>query len=258
MRGGRALRRPAQRSTSSCPRERAWRRSRREKDARRHPSARWAEIGAQIDRRSATRVATRSAPRVRAGRAEHADDRRRRRRRRRARSCDAAPRSTAATGCSASTTRAFSPIPDASSALPLQARAADARAPAVPGRLAAALLRLRAPTRSSAAAPDGMLALDIDPKLAWALRAPRALPGRREPRAARGAAARARPRASSRSRSCCACGGCSACASRTWRRSCPRSRRSSPSSWRSTGGRAWPPRARRARVVAHRATALAL
>ena len=38
---------------------------------------------------------------------------------------------------------AFSPIPDASRALPLQAGAADARAPALPGRLADALLRLR-------------------------------------------------------------------------------------------------------------------
>ena len=38
---------------------------------------------------------------------------------------------------------AFSPIPDASRALPLARAAADARAPALPGRLADALLRFR-------------------------------------------------------------------------------------------------------------------
>ena len=64
---------------------------------------------------------------------------------------------------------AFSPIPDSSTALPLQQAAADARAPALPGRLADALLRLRA-AEILAGEPDGMLDLDIDPKLAWALR----------------------------------------------------------------------------------------
>ena len=64
---------------------------------------------------------------------------------------------------------AFSPIPDASAALPLQAAAADARAPALSGRLADALLRLRR-RRDRRATDDGMLDLDIDPKLAWALR----------------------------------------------------------------------------------------
>ena len=37
---------------------------------------------------------------------------------------------------------AFSPIPDASRALPLRTAAAAARAPALPGRLADAVLRL--------------------------------------------------------------------------------------------------------------------
>ena len=63
---------------------------------------------------------------------------------------------------------AFSPIPDASRALPLQRAAAGARAPALSGRLADAVLRFRCRRDRREAA--GMLSLDIDPKLAWALR----------------------------------------------------------------------------------------
>ncbi len=47
---------------------------------------------------------------------------------------------------------AFSPIPDASRALPLRAAAAAARAPALPGRLADAVLRFRRCARSSTTA----------------------------------------------------------------------------------------------------------
>ena len=65
---------------------------------------------------------------------------------------------------------AFSPIPDASAVLPLKRAAADARASALPGRLADALLRLRARGGAERADANGMLPLDIDPKLAWALK----------------------------------------------------------------------------------------
>ena len=66
---------------------------------------------------------------------------------------------------------AFSPIPDASAVLPLGPPAADARAPALPGRLDDALLRLferRGGGRGGAG--RATLPLDIDPKLAWALK----------------------------------------------------------------------------------------
>ena len=55
-----------------------------------------------------------------------------------------------------------------SALLPLKAAAADARASAVSERLAAALLRLSCADELFAR-PDGMLDLQIDPKLAWAL-----------------------------------------------------------------------------------------
>ena len=93
---------------------------------------------------------------------------------------------------------AFSPIPDASRALPPQApplmrehrlyqadwlmRFYGFDAEEIVGR--------RATTACSTST--------IDPKLAWALRTPRALPGRREPRRARAAAARARARRAER------------------------------------------------------------
>ena len=88
---------------------------------------------------------------------------------------------------------AFSPIPDASRALPLERAAAGARAPALSGRLADALLRLRV-ERDRRRAATACSTSTIDPKLAWALAPSRPLPGRREQRAARGAAARAGPR----------------------------------------------------------------
>jgi predicted DNA-binding helix-hairpin-helix protein len=65
---------------------------------------------------------------------------------------------------------AFSPIPDASAVLPLQRPPLDARASALPVRLADALLRLQAGRSGRCAGADGMLPLDIDPKLAWALK----------------------------------------------------------------------------------------
>ncbi len=50
------------------------------------------------------------------------------------------------------------------------AAAAAARESVVSGRLAAASLRLQRAEKSSAATDNGMLDLEIDPKLAWALR----------------------------------------------------------------------------------------
>ena len=126
-------------------------------------------------------------------------------------------RCTAPTGCGASTTRRSARSPMRRRALPLQRAAAGARAPPVPGRLADALLRLRRTTRSSPRRAAACSTLDIDPKLAWALRAPRAVSGRPQPRAARDAAARAGPRRRRRSSACCWRAACAACAATTWR-----------------------------------------
>ena len=89
---------------------------------------------------------------------------------------------------------AFSPIPDASAVLPLQ------RPPLMrEHRLYQSDWLMRfygfAPGEVvEAAGDDGMLPLDIDPKLAWALKFRDSFPGRRQPRAAGDAAARARAR----------------------------------------------------------------
>ena len=86
---------------------------------------------------------------------------------------------------------AFSPIPDASAVLPLQ------RPPLMrEHRLYQSdwLMRFYGFTPSevvAAADDDGMLPLDIDPKLAWALKFRERVPGRRQPRAQGAVAARA-------------------------------------------------------------------
>ena len=64
---------------------------------------------------------------------------------------------------------AFSPIPDAQRPVAAASGAAGPRAPAVPGRLAVALLRLRGRGDRRARAPPGCSISSIDPKLAWAL-----------------------------------------------------------------------------------------
>ncbi len=84
---------------------------------------------------------------------------------------------------------AFCPIPDASRLLPLESRAAAARAPALSGRLALSLLRFLAPMRSPRAWTAACSISMIDPKLAWALAKSRALPNRRQHGRARRAAA---------------------------------------------------------------------
>ena len=88
---------------------------------------------------------------------------------------------------------AFSPIPDSSKALPL------VKPPLMrEHRLYQAdwLMRFYGFSQPEifAGDPAGMLDLEIDPKLAWALRSRGAFPGRRQSRQPRGAAAGARPR----------------------------------------------------------------
>ena len=82
------------------------------------------------------------APTIRAGRTEHANDRRRRRRHRTRPSCSTSATLYASYDLKRIYYSAFSPIPDASSALPAAGRAAAARASALPGRLAVPLLRV--------------------------------------------------------------------------------------------------------------------
>ena len=178
----RPLCRPAQHQRRAADARRAWRRWRPRRTARRS-AARW--------RACACTSTTRRRPRdaAGAGSSSHA--------RRRADARAAAPRFAPAgqstqmiVGADASRRRhhprgqrrlygayrlrrvyysAFSPIPDAARALPLAGAAAGARAPALPGRLADALLRLRARRDRRRRHGRGMLSLDIDPKLAWAL-----------------------------------------------------------------------------------------
>ena len=88
---------------------------------------------------------------------------------------------------------AFSPIPEPSVGAPDQAAAAPAREPPLPGRLAAALLRLqrrgdRRRRRARHARPR------CRPQARLGAQAPRTLPGRHQPRSARTAAPRPRPR----------------------------------------------------------------
>ena len=91
------------------------------------------------DRAEAGRAAA-----LRAGRPEHADDRRRRCRPATARSSSTSAALYGAYRLKRVYYSAFSPIPDAARALPLQRAAAGARASSLSGRLADALLRLRA------------------------------------------------------------------------------------------------------------------
>ena len=129
---------------------------------------RWAACGCKL--RGGERAARHGkAAALCARRPKHADDRRRGR-------CDRCRRSSTRSANLYGSYKlkrvyysAFSPIPDASRVLPLKAAAADARAPALSGGLADALLRLRRRARSSTR-EQSMLDLDIDPKLAWALR----------------------------------------------------------------------------------------
>ena len=188
-RRGRALRRPAERSTSSCRRRRSprarWRRRRRA----RRSSGRWAAFAraSTIARRKAGAQERRRAA-LRPGRPEHADDRRRGRG---AATRDdpgsAATRCTAPMACGASTTRPSARSRTRRRALPLARAAAGARASALPGRLADAFLRLRAPTRCHGA--------DAEPRsgdrseAGVGADASRRLSRRRQPRRARAAAA---------------------------------------------------------------------
>ena len=85
---------------------------------------------------------------------------------------------------------AFSPIPHASDALPSRA------APLMrEHRLYQAdwLMRFYGFAQDEICTDDGMLSLDVDPKLAWALANPAQFPDRPQPRAQGAAAARARP-----------------------------------------------------------------
>jgi predicted DNA-binding helix-hairpin-helix protein len=87
--------------------------------------------------------------------------------------------------------RAFSPIPDASAVLPLQRPPLMREHRLYQSDWLMRLLRLsprrKSPTRPR---PDRQLMpLDIDPKLAWALKFRAQLPGRRQPRAQGAAAA---------------------------------------------------------------------
>ena len=88
---------------------------------------------------------------------------------------------------------AFSPIPDASAVLPLQAPAADARAPALPVGLADALLRLSRRAEVAAAADPRRACCRSTsiPSSPGRCKFRDALPGRRQPRASASAAARA-------------------------------------------------------------------
>ena len=121
-----------------------------------------------------------AAAALRAGRPEHADDRRRRRRHATPRSWPRRRSSIARYALRRVYYSAFSPIPGADPSLP----------PAAPPlvrehRLYQADWLMRfygfdADELTTAAAPD--LDLETDPKLAWALRHPELLPGRRQPR----------------------------------------------------------------------------
>ena len=108
-----------------------------------------------------------------------------------------APRSTAATACGAVYYSAFSPIPDASAALPLKAPPLQRE-----HRLYQADWLMRfygfAAEEILAGAADGMLDLAIDPEARLGAAPPRALPGRRQPRRPRAAAARAGARQAQR------------------------------------------------------------
>ena len=93
--------------------------------------------------------------------------------------------------------------------------AAAARAPPLPGRLADALLRLRATTRSSPA-PRRHAGARHRPEAGLGAGPPRALPGRPEPRAARRCCCACRASASRRSSGCCRRAACARCAPTTW------------------------------------------
>ena len=132
--------------------------------------ARCRTCSASIDEARTPKKRYKSAPRLRAGRPVDADDRRRRCRDRRRHRRAAPARSTTASACAASIIRPSRPIPDASAVLPLQ------RPPLMrEHRLYQSDWLMRfygfAPAEVVGAADDdGMLPLDIDPKLAWALK----------------------------------------------------------------------------------------
>ena len=153
--------------------------------------------------------------RVRAGRAEHADDRRRRRRRPTRRSSRTAETLYAAYRLRRVYYSAFSPDP-------ARVGAAAARKPPPlvrEHRLYQAdwLLRTTVSAHDEIVAPlaSGQLALDIDPKLAWALAHREAFPVDVNAPSARDAAARARPRRAQRQAPARACGASGACGTPT-------------------------------------------
>ena len=149
--------------------------------------------GAAGHRRRAASAERAEARRTSRRPARHADDRRRRRRERRRHPAAPAAALYGRYACGGSITppSARSRTP----ARPAAARAAaDARAPALPGRLADAASTASRATRSSADARTACWTSTIDPKLAWALRHRERFPVDVNTRRARDAAARAGPR----------------------------------------------------------------
>ena len=166
---------------------------------RRHPTRDGAACGCASTRRR-TRGDAQAAPRFAPAGQIDADDRRRRRapttRRSSARSADALrrlrPEARLLLGLQPDPRR--QPRRCRSSAPPLHARA-----PALPGRLADALLRLRRRGDRGRRGATACSTSTIDPKLAWALQHRERFPVDVNRRRARAAAARARPRHAERS-----------------------------------------------------------
>ncbi len=110
------------------------------------------------------------APPVLAGRAEHAGDRRGRRRPPTRTCCAPARRSMAPMISSGSITPAFSPIPDASAHPAAEVAAACSARTGSTRPIGCCAITASPSTRSRPERENGMLDLDIDPKLAWALK----------------------------------------------------------------------------------------
>ena len=127
------------------------------------------DMKASIVEASDARKRFKSAPQIRAGRPVDPDDRRRRRGQR-CRHRRQGQRALRPLRIAAGLLFGLLPDPRRQRRAAAQAPAADARASALPVRLADALLRLRSRRRCRRATDDGMLPLDIDPKLAWALK----------------------------------------------------------------------------------------
>ena len=178
------------------------------------------------DARAHHRGQGREAP-LRARRPEHPGHRRRRRHHRRQTCSPTSARSTTSYELTRVYYSAFSPIPEPSVAPAAEAAAAPAREPSLPGRLADALLRLqrrrdRRRRRGRHARPRRR------PQARLGAEAPRPLPGRRQPRAARAPAARPRPRRQGRRPHDLAPAATPACASTTSPASRASPRRAAP------------------------------